>query len=175
MATTNWVIDPTHSDIQFKVKHLVITTITGSFKEFTGTVSADENFEDARIDFETGIHSISTNNEQRDEHLKSADFFEADKFPKLTFKSTSFRKKDEDEFELTGNLTIKGVTKPVTFKVEYAGTMKDPWGNIKAGFELKGAVNRKEYGLTWNATTETGGLLVGEDVKLVANIQLLKQ
>lgn len=175
MATTSWIIDPAHSEIQFKVKHLVITTITGTFKEFSGTVTASDEFENAQINFETGIHSISTNNDQRDGHLKSADFFEADKFPKLSFQSTSFTKKAADEYELKGNLTIKGISKPVTFGVEYGGIATDPYGQVKAGFELTGKINRKDFGLTWNATTEAGGLVVSEDVKLLANIQLLKK
>ncbi|MHA4809054.1 YceI family protein [Flavitalea flava] len=175
MATTSWIIDPSHSEIQFKVKHLVITTITGSFKEFSGTVTAGDEFENAQINFESGIHSITTNNDQRDGHLKGADFFEADKFPKLSFESTSLTKRGADEYELKGNLTIKGVTKPVTFEVEYGGTATDSYGQVKAGFELAGKINRKDFGLTWNATTEAGGLVVSEDVKIVANIQLLKK
>jgi len=174
MATTTWTIDPAHSEVQFKVKHLVITTITGSFKEFNGTVVTDDDFENASIRFEASVHSISTNNEQRDTHLRSADFFEVEKYPKFFFESSSFMKKGEDNYELKGNLTIKGITKPVTLTVEYGGIMTDPWGNVKAGFELKGHINRKDFGLTWNATTEAGSILVGEDVKLQANIQLLK-
>lgn len=174
MAKTTWTIDPAHSELQFKVKHLVITTITGAFKEFSGTVIARDDFENAVIRFEAGIHSISTNNEQRDTHLKSADFFEVEKYPKFFFESTSLIKKTQDDYDLKGNLTIKGITKPITLMVEYGGTMTDPWGNVKAGFELKGQINRKDFGLTWNATTEAGGILVGEEVKLLANIQLLK-
>lgn len=174
MAAIKWTIDPIHSEVQFKVKHLVITTITGTFKEFSGDATAEDDFNNASINFETNIQSISTNNEQRDEHLRSSDFFEADKFPKLTFVSRSFTRKGDD-FELKGDLTIKGITKPITFAVEYGGTMTDPWGNVKAGFEVNGAINRKDFGVNWNATTEAGGLLVGEEVKLIGNIQLLRQ
>lgn len=174
MAKTTWTIDPAHSEVQFKVKHLVITTITGAFKEFYGTVFTGDDFENAIIRFEPSIHSISTNNEQRDTHLKSADFFEAEEYPKFFFESRSFTKKGADNYELKGNLTIKGITKPTTLTAGYGGTMTDPWGNVKAGFELKGQINRKDFGLSWNATTETGGILVGEEVKLHANIQLLK-
>ncbi|MDL2141686.1 YceI family protein [Flavobacterium tructae] len=175
MKTTTWTIDPQHSEITFKVKHLVISTITGSFGEFEGNFISSDEFEGASISFETSVNSISTNNAQRDEHLKSADFFEADRFPKLSFKSTSFIKSGRDTFELKGNLSIKGKTRPVALAVEYGGSDKDPWGNTKAGFEIKGAINRKDFGLTWNAATETGGLLVGEEVKIIANVQLLKE
>lgn len=176
MAKTNWVIDPAHSEVHFKVKHLVITTVTGSFGEFSGKVEAeDDNFSNATIEFEANINSIHTNNEQRDAHLKSADFFEAEKFPKLTFKSTRFAKKSDDEFELEGNLTIKDITKLVKLEVEYSGIAKDPWGNTKAGFELKGRINRKDFGLTWNALTEAGGAVVSDEVKLAINVQLVKQ
>lgn len=174
MTKTVWTIDPAHTEVLFKVRHLVITTITGTFSDFKGTIIAGENFQDAIIRFEAKIHSLSTNNEQRDNHLKSADFFEAEKYPSFFFDSTSFVKTGTDEYEMKGLLTIKGTSKPVTLSVEYGGTMTDPWGNVKAGFELKGLINRKDFGLTWNATTEAGGVLVGEEVKLLANVQLLK-
>lgn len=174
MATTNWIIDASHSEIQFKVKHLVITTVTGSFNEFSGTVEAGETFENAKIAFEANTASISTNSEQRDGHLKSGDFFDVEKFPKLSFKATTFTKKG-DGFELVGDLTIKDVTNAVTLAVEYGGTAKDPWGNTKAGFEVTGKINRKDFGLTWNAPTEAGGVLVSDEVKIIANVQLLKQ
>lgn len=174
MATTNWVIDASHSEIQFKVKHLVITTVTGNFNEFSGTVEAGDTFENAKIAFEANTASISTNSEQRDGHLKSGDFFDVEKFPKLSFNATKFSKKG-DGFELVGDLTIKDVTNSVTLAVEYGGTAKDPWGNTKAGFEITGKINRKDFGLTWNAPTEAGGVLVSDEVKLIANVQLLKQ
>ncbi|WP_018344240.1 YceI family protein [Cytophaga aurantiaca] len=174
MATTNWIIDASHSEIQFKVKHLVITTVTGSFNEFSGTVEAGDTFENAKISFEANTASINTNSDQRDGHLKSGDFFDVEKFPKLSFKATKFAKKG-DGFELVGDLTIKDVTNSVTLAVEYGGTAKDPWGNTKAGFEVTGKINRKDFGLTWNAPTEAGGVLVSDEVKLIANVQLLKQ
>ncbi|WP_299255553.1 YceI family protein [uncultured Cytophaga sp.] len=175
MTTTNWVIDASHSEIQFKVKHLVITTVTGAFNDFSGTVEAgDDTFENAKISFEASTASINTNSEQRDTHLKSADFFDIEKFPKLTFSATKFTKKGDD-FELVGDLTIKDVTKSITLAVEYGGTAKDPWGNTKAGFEVSGKISRKEFGLTWNTITEAGGALVGDEIKLIANVQLLKQ
>jgi polyisoprenoid-binding protein YceI len=175
MATTNWIIDASHSEVQFKVKHLVITTVTGNFKTFSGTVEAGETFENAKIDFEAQTASVSTNSEQRDGHLQSADFFDVEKFPKLSFKATKFSKKGGDDFELVGDLTIKDVTKSVTLAVEYGGTAIDPWGNTKAGFEVTGKINRKDFGLTWSTVTEAGGALVGDEIKLIANIQLLKQ
>jgi polyisoprenoid-binding protein YceI len=176
MENSTWAIDPSHSEIQFKVKHLVITTVTGHFKEFSGSlVSNAENFDGASISFEAKTASINTNSEQRDEHLKSADFFDAEQFPTLSFQSTSFKKADDEEYNLTGNLTMKGVTLPIDLEVEYNGTATDPWGNVKAGFEITGKLNRKDFGLTWNAPTEAGGVLVSEEVKLIANIQLVKQ
>ena len=175
MATTNWAFDPAHSELQFKVKHLLISTVTGNFKELSGSVTADDNFDNAQINFETSIDSLSTHNEQRDEHLKSPDFFESATYPKLTFVSTKFDRKSDDTYELEGDLTIKGITKPVTLNVEYNGIAQDPYGNTKAGFELNGKINRKDFGLTWNALTEAGGMVVSDEVKLLGNIQLLKQ
>ena len=174
-TTTNWVIDPAHSEIQFKVKHMVITTVTGSFKEFNGAAQAADDFHNAQISFEANVNSVTTNNDQRDGHLKGPDFFEVEKFPKLSFASTRFTKSSDGKFDLAGDLTIKGVTKPIKLDVEYMGTDKDPWGNTKAGFELRGKINRKDFGLSWNALTEAGGALVSEEVRLEANIQLVKQ
>lgn len=174
-TASKWVIDPTHSEIEFKVKHLMITTITGRFTDFSATVeSENDDFSEAQIWFSAAINSISTNNEQRDGHLKSADFFEADKFPAITFLSTSFKRIGTD-YKLTGNLTIKDVTKSIEFDVEYSGVQNDPYGNTKAGFELTGKIKRKEFGLTWNAMTEAGGVVVSDDIKIVCNIQLVKQ
>lgn len=174
MANTQWVIDGTHSEIQFKVKHLMITTVTGNFNIFSGTVTTNaEDFTTAAIEFNADLNSINTNNEQRDQHLKSADFFDAEKFPHLQFSKGSLQQNGAD-WVLNGELTIKDVTRPVSFDVEFAGTQKDPWGNLKAGFSLNGKINRNEFGLTWNAALETGGMLVSEDVKIQAEIQLLK-
>ncbi|MDB5241903.1 MAG: hypothetical protein JWP57_2528 [Spirosoma sp.] len=171
-----WAIDPTHSEVQFKVKHLMVSTVTGSFGHFEGTVEmADDDFADAKISFSADINSISTGNEQRDAHLKSGDFFDAEQFPKLTFTSTGMKKTGDDTFDLTGNLTMHGVTKPVTLKVEYGGQMQDFYGQTKAGFELSGVLKRKEFGLTWDAVTEAGGVVVSDDVRLIMNIQVTKQ
>ncbi len=170
----SWILDAAHSSVGFKVKHLAITTVSGSFSGIDGSVEAGESFENAKISFTADISTISTANEQRDGHLKSGDFFDAENFPKLSFESTSFTGSGED-WKLKGNLTIKGVTKAVELDVEFGGTMKDPWGNMKAGFTVTGKINRKDFGLTWNAITEAGSMLVSEDVKLIADIQLLQQ
>jgi polyisoprenoid-binding protein YceI len=176
IAKTIWKIDPSHSEVQFKVKHMMISTVTGSFSRFDGTFeSTQENFEDAEIYFEADIDSLSTNDAQRDGHLKSDDFFNAEQYPKLTFRSTSFRKTGDDTYKLTGNLTIRDVTKEVTLDVVYGGTMVDFYGNTKAGFELSGKINRKEYGLKWHAVTEAGGVVVSDEVKLLLNVQFAKQ
>jgi len=176
MATTKWAIDPTHSEVQFKVKHLVISTVTGFFKSFEGTLENEgDSFENAAITFALNIDSIDTNQSQRDGHLKSAEFFDAEKYPQITFKSTSFTSTGDDEYALKGDLTIKDVTKPVTLSAEFGGTADDFYGNTKAGFEVTGKINRKEFGLTWDGVTEAGAIVVGEDIKLLINIQFAKQ
>jgi polyisoprenoid-binding protein YceI len=160
----------------FKVKHLVISTVTGSFSQFEGSaITTGDDFENARINFEIAVESIYTGQAQRDVHLKNGDFFEAETFPKITFQSTSFIKTGTENYILKGNLTLKGVTKEVILNAEYGGTEKDHLGNIKAGFEVSGTINRKEFGLSYNAFTETGGLALGENVRLSANIQLARQ
>lgn len=175
MTTTNWVLDPTHSEIQFKVKHLMITTVTGSLNVLNASLtSTSDNFENAQINFEADAGSIDTGNTDRDNHLKSGDFFDVEQFPKITFESTSFTKDDED-YTLEGNLTIKDVTKPVRLAVEFGGIATDPWGNIKAGFTISGKINRTDFGLTWNAALETGGVMVSEEVKIVGELQFIKQ
>lgn len=175
MATdtlTKWTIDRDHSEISFKVKHLVISTVTGKFKSFDAAIETDnDDFEDAKISFEADINSIDTGNEDRDTHLKSDDFFNADEHPKLTFESKSFNKTGIGEYKLKGDLTIRGNSKPIELDVEYGGTVRDPYGNTKAGFEINGKLNRKEYGLTWNAVTEAGSIVVSDEVKLNLNVQ----
>ena len=173
---TKWVIDPMHSEVQFKVKHLMISTVTGSFQKFSGTLTTpSEDFENADIQFSLEVNSISTNQEMRDNHLKNDDFFQAEKYPTIDFKSTSFEKINDTDYTLTGNLTMKGVTKKVQVSVEFGGISKDHHGNVKAGFEVTGTINRKDFGLTYNALTETGGLALGENIKLIANLQVVKQ
>ena len=175
MATEKWVIDPAHSEIRFKVKHMMFTNVSGSFEKFDASVETDgDNFEDAKIQFTGEAGSLITGNADRDKHLLSPDFFDVEKYPNLTFKSTSFKQKSGDEYELKGDLTINGVTKPVKLDVEFGGTAKDPWGNTKAGFSVTGKLNRKDWGLNWNAALETGGVLVGEEVKLAIELQFVK-
>ena len=176
MTTTKWAIDPTHSEIGFKVKHMMFTNVSGKFTKFDATVTTQgDDFDTALFEFSGEIDSIDTGNTDRDGHLKSADFFDAEKFPALTFTSTSFDKQSDGEYTLTGDLTLHGVTKQVTLDVEFGGTAKDPWGNLKAGFSATGKVNRKDWGLTWNAALETGGIMLGEDVKLAIELQFVKQ
>jgi len=175
MATTKWALDPTHSELQFKVKHLMITTVTGSIKSFTAELTSEgDEFTNADISFSGEINSIDTGNGDRDGHLKSGDFFDAEKYPTITFKSTSVEK-DGSGYVVKGDLTIKDVTKAVKLIAEFGGIATDPWGNTKAGFTLSGKINRTEFGLTWNAALETGGVMVSEDVKLLGELQFVKQ
>jgi polyisoprenoid-binding protein YceI len=173
MAT--WTIDPAHSEVQFKVRHLVISTVTGSFKNFEGQLVADkDDFTDAKVSFSADIDSIDTRNEQRDGHLKSGDFFDAAKHPKLSFVSTSFTKKGGSHYSLKGDLTLKGVTKPVELDADHGGIGKDLYGNTVAAFEFTGKINRQDFGLTWSALTEAGGAVVSDEIKLQLNIELKK-
>ncbi|PRZ21185.1 YceI family protein [Flavobacterium granuli] len=176
MAKSTWAIDPTHSEIGFKVKHMMFTNVSGKFNAVEATIeNEDDKFETSKINFSAEVHSVDTNNQDRDNHLKSGDFFDVEKFPKLSFVSTGIHKVNDGEYKISGDLTIKDVTKNVTLATEYSGAMKDPWGNTKVGLSINGNINRKDFGLTWNSALETGGVLVGEDVKLVAEIQFVKQ
>lgn len=176
LAKTTWVIDPTHSEIAFKVKHLMISNVKGSFSEFSGQLVTDDNdFSTAEISFQINPATINTGVADRDGHLKSADFFDVANFKEITFTSGKLSKTGDDEFELTGNLTIKGVSNSVKLNVEFGGLMTDPWGNEKAGFTITGKLNRKDFGLTWNAALEAGGVLVGEEIKINIDVELLKQ
>ncbi len=174
MAT--YKIDPVHSEITFKIKHLMISTVTGSFKKFDATLETNSSdFTDATISFEADVDSIDTGNEQRDAHLKGDDFFNAGQHPKLSFTSTHTEKLSDEEYKITGDLTIRDITKPVELKVDYNGTVIDPWGQERLGFEINGKINRKEFGLTWSALTEAGGMVVSDDVKLQLNVEMVKQ
>lgn len=177
MANVKWAVDPTHSEVQFKVKHLMITTVTGYFEKFTVEAeSEDENFNGAsNILFTADVNSISTNNEQRDTHLKSADFFDVEKHDEIRFVGKSYENVGGNDYKLHGDLTIRDVTKPVTVDVEFGGTVVDPYGQHKAGFTVNGKISRKEFGLTWNAVTEAGSVVVSDEIKLQAEIQLVKQ
>ena len=172
---TKWAIDPSHSKIGFKVKHLMISNVLGNFKTFEGQVStAGNDFSTSVISFSLETASVDTEIADRDAHLKSADFFDVENHPKITFEGNGLKDLGDDLYDLTGNLTIKGVSHPVTLSVEYGGIMADPWGNVKAGFSITGKIKRKELGLTWNAALETGGVLVGEEVKINCDIELVK-
>jgi len=174
MAT--WTIDPNHSEIGFKVKHLVISSVSGKFANFEGTMECDkEDFSDAKVSFIAYVDSIHTGNDQRDGHLKSADFFDAANHPTLSFVSTSVLHKGDNDYILKGDLTIRGTTKPIELKVEYGGIQQDFYGNTVVGFEITGKVNRQEYGLQWSAVTEAGGIVVSDDVKLNIDVELIKK
>ncbi len=177
MATRNWVVDPFHSEVQFKVKHLMITNVTGNFSSFHATVQTeDEDFMKGKVEFTVDISSISTGSSDRDNHLKSADFFDAEKCPQMKFVSTGLETVDNDgSYELYGDLTIKGVTKKVKLDTEFGGVVQDAYGNTKAGFSVNAKINRKEFGLTWNAVTEAGGVVVSDEVRIACEIQLIEQ
>ena len=176
MAHIKWSLDPTHSTLGFKVKHLMITNVSGSFKNFNAEVETDgTDFTTATIHLKAEIGSIDTNNTQRDGHLRSSDFFEAEKFPEMIFDSTKIEKVDEENYHVFGNLTMKGVTKPVKLNVEYSGVTNDPWGGERAGFVISGKINRTDWGINFNAVLETGGVMLSEDVKINSEIQLVKQ
>lgn len=177
MATKKWVIDPAHSEVQFKVKHLMITNVTGSFDLFETTVETeDDNFSTAAVTFSAVSASITTGNEQRDNHLKSADFFDAANYPTLTFTATSFKPVDNDgSFELSGDLTIRDITKNIKLNVEFGGVVKDGYGNTKAGFTINGKIKRKDFGLQWDAITEAGSIVVSDEVRILCEIQLIEQ
>jgi len=168
------VIDPSHSRVQFKVKHLMISNVLGSFKEFEGKASMVENdFSSTVVNFSINTASIDTEAADRDTHLKSVDFFDVVNFPKIEFEGKGMTQKDEENYELKGNLTIKGISKPLTLSVEFGGLMTDPWGNKKAGFSVTGEINRKDWGMVWNAALETGGVLVSDKVKILCDVEFL--
>jgi polyisoprenoid-binding protein YceI len=176
MATNKWSLDPAHSELSFKVKHLMISTVTGTFDKFNVEVeSSADDFSDAKISFTAETSSINTNNEQRDNHLRSPEFFDSGKYPVMKFTSEVVNKTAVGNIYITGNLTIKDVTKQVRFEATPGGIAKDPYGNTKAGFEIDFKINREDFGLTWNAALEAGGVMVSTDVRIIADIQLIKQ
>jgi polyisoprenoid-binding protein YceI len=173
---TKWVIDPTHSEIHFKVKHLMVSWVTGGFKQFNATAEMeDDNVATAKVHFTADINSISTNNDQRDAHLKTGDFFDAENYPQLVFESDKLEKIDEENYKLYGTLTMRGKSKPIVLNVEYGGITQDPWGNTRTGFSVSGKINRKDFGISFGTVSETGGVLLGEDVTVTANAQFVKQ
>jgi polyisoprenoid-binding protein YceI len=175
-AQTNWSVDKFHSKVGFSVSHMVITDVDGFFKDYDAKVTTNgDDFSTANIEFTVNTASIFTDNEGRDKHLRSDDFFNAEKFPKMTFKGKSMKKVGDNKFKLVGDLTIRDVTKQVELDVRYNGMVKDPWGNTKAGFKVTGEINRFDYNLKWNTAIETGALVVGREVELVIDLQLVKK
>ena len=175
MAKTKWALDPAHSGVEFSVKHMMIANVKGTFNQFDAEIEADPtDLTTSDISFSINTASVDTRNEDRDNHLRSEDFFDVENFPNLTFKATEIVNNGEGEYDVTGNLTIRGVTRQETFTVTYEGTGKDPWGNEKVGFTVSGKIKRSDYGLTWNAALETGGVLVGDQIKISLDIQAAK-
>ena len=173
---TKWTLDSTHSELAFKVRHMMITNVKSEFRKFDASIESNgADFTNSSINVSIDATSIFTNEDKRDGHLKSADFFDVENYPTLSFQGKSFKKEDDDEYKLTGILTIKGVSKEIELDVEFGGINKDPWGNEKAGFSVEGKINRKDFGLNWNAALETGGVLVSEEVKISSEVQFVKQ
>lgn len=176
MAKAKWAVDTTHSSIDFSIRHMMIAKVKGSFNRFEASIEADpEDLTTADISFSVDVASVDTRNDDRDAHLRSADFFDVENHPKMTFKATKIERLGEGVYEVTGDLTIRGVTRSETFAVTFEGAGKDPWGNHKAGFSAEGTIKRSDYGLTWNAALETGGVLVGDDVKIHLEIEAVEQ
>lgn len=176
MSKTKWKLDPSHSELGFKIKHLMITNVSGTFKNFdVGVETHGEDFSTAVIRATVDVPSINTNNEQRDQHLRTSDFFEAEKHPQIGFESTSVEKQDDSTFLVLGNLAMKGATRPVALTVEFGGITKDPWGGQRGGFTISGKLNRSDWGINFNGVLETGGLMLGDEVKIQGEIQLVKQ
>ncbi len=175
MSTTKWALDSTHSEIQFKVRHLMVSWASGTFKKFEVDVKSNgDDFTTAKIKFTADVNSIDTNNEQRDAHLKNADFFDVENHPKVIFESAKMEQVDDEHYKLHGTLTMRGNSKPVVLNVEYGGIMQDPWGNTRTGFTVTGKINRKDFGISFGGVTETGGILLGDDVSLNANVEFVK-
>ena len=176
LTQTKWSLDPTHSQIGFKVKHLMVTNVRGVFKDYNGSVyTTGEDFFNAKLDLSINSGSISTGDATSDAHLKSPDFFDAENFKEINFKSSTFERISENEYALYGDLSIKGVTKRIRLDVEFNGIVKDPYGTKRAGFEITGKINRKDFGLAWNTVLETGGVMVGDEVTIKCEIQLIQQ
>jgi polyisoprenoid-binding protein YceI len=174
MTRTKWAIDPTHSEVTFKVKHLMISTVTGNFKIFEGTVETEtEEFSKVKnLEFKAVVKSVNTNNEDRDNHLRSDDFFASAYHPNIWFKAKNF---NVEAGKIKGDLTIRNTTKPVTLDVDFGGEVIDPYGQTKAGITVNGKISRKEFGLVWNSVTEAGNIVVGDQIRLIAEVQFIKQ
>jgi polyisoprenoid-binding protein YceI len=176
MSKQHWVMDPAHTEVTFKVRHMMITNVTGTFENSTGTMHADSpDFSDAEINFEAEVASVNTRNSQRDEHLRTNDFFDAVTYPKLTFHSSKMEKVGDKDYVLHGEIMIRGVKKQITLQVAYKGLVVDLWGLTRAGFEMSGSVMRADFGLQWNASTDDGSIVLSDEVKLLMNVQMIKQ
>ncbi|MFI5195625.1 MAG: YceI family protein [Chitinophagales bacterium] len=176
MTNTKWILDPAHSEVQFKVKHLMVSKVTGHFKQFNVTVETQgDDITTAKVHFTADINSISTNNEQRDAHLRSNDFFDAERHPQLSFESDKLEKTGPETYKLHGTLTMRGVSKPITLDVASGGVMQDPWGNTRTGFEITGNLNRMDYGVSYSMASETGGILLGHEVSIQASAEFVKE
>jgi len=176
MANAKWAVDPTHSSVDFTIRHMMIAKVKGTFHTFEANIEADpQDLTTANISFSVDIASIDTRNNDRDAHLRSGDFFDAEQHPKMTFQSTNIVSKGDGEYNVTGDLTIRGVTRPETFSVTFEGAGRDPWGNEKVGFSGTGSIKRSDFGLTYNAALETGGVLIGDEVKVSIEIEAAKQ
>jgi len=175
-AQTTWKLDPAHSKVSFNISHMVISDVTGRFTDFdVKLVHTKDDLTDGVLNATIKVKSINTDNEGRDKHLRSADFFDAEKYPEITFVSKSFEKTGKNTYKIAGDLTMHGITKPVVLETKFNGTVNDPWGNTKAGFKATTTVNRKEFGIVYNKTLEAGGLLLGEDVEVIINVELAKE
>lgn len=175
MSNTRWNLDPSHSEVQFKVKHMMISTVSGEFTDFNAELETEgDDFSTMQVSFEAGINSIHTKNADRDNHLKSPDFFDAAQYPKMTFKSTGVVRKSDTTYEVKGDLTIRGNTHQITLTAENNGVIKDPYGHERTGFEITGKIDRSQFGLTWSALTEAGGMVVSNEVRLIANVEFVK-
>jgi polyisoprenoid-binding protein YceI len=176
MAKTKWTIDPTHSEIGFKVKHMMISTVTGKFDGFEASLEMQgDDLSTAKVQFSAAVDSINTGNTQRDHHLQAADFFDAEKYGKVTFQGQGLKSDSDGHYQLSGLLSMRGVSRPVILHVEYGGRLQDPWGNTRIGFELIGKINRQDFGVSFSKLTDTGGLMLGDEVKLFANVEFVKE
>jgi len=176
MANTKWALDPSHSELQFKVRHLMVSNVTGHFKQFSSSVETQgDDITTAKVNFTAAIDSISTNNEQRDGHLKSNDFFDIENHPELSFNGEGLTHVSDEHYKMSGVLTLRGVSKEVSLNVEFGGIVQDPWGNTRTGFTITGKINRKDFGVNFSMVSETGGLLLGEEVSLTANMEFVKE
>lgn len=176
MAKSQWTVDPTHSSIDFSVKHMMIAKVKGTFHTFEAQIDADPaDLTSANISISVDLSSIDTRNSDRDAHLRSGDFFDADTHPKMTFQSTSVAKTSDGEYDVTGDLTIRGVTRPVTIAATFEGTGKDPWGNVKVGYSAVGSIKRSDFGLTYNAVLETGGVMISDEIKISIELEAIQQ